>query len=401
MAQVPERYLRLLEAAHTRALGPGGEALLEVLCRCLGRMRSEAGNDALSRYLAAESSPRRALAAAKALIRYGDPTSINRVNNAKLRFGPAYDEPLERFLGTHRVAATSNVPDVPGAHAQMATHKLTIKDYAGALADADTELARDPNHVQALGVRALALSNLDRHQEAIQAVQRAVELAPQNARLWNNLGKILEAAPGGRPRAIEAYDRSLGLERTANTLINRAALYKDLRRNDEALRDLNEAIQLDPEQARAYELRGYVHGVGGRIDQAVADFDQAVELDPRRGASWANRGMAYSQQGDMVTALESYDRAIALEPNTAHHRAQRGRIRLTLEDYAGAVEDCTQALRLDPRRAEARVYRADALHELGKPAEARRDLEEALRVLPPGHPNRGEAERMLRALEGK
>jgi tetratricopeptide (TPR) repeat protein len=51
-------------------------------------------------------------------------------------------------------------------------------------------------------------------------------------------------------------------------------------RYDEALTDLNRAIELDPGDAGYYAARGQAYQATGRNDEALADFDRATELDP-------------------------------------------------------------------------------------------------------------------------
>ena len=51
---------------------------------------------------------------------------------------------------------------------------------------------------------------------------------------------------------------------------------------DEALKDLNRAVELDPKDEAAYASRGMTYSQMGQWENAVADFNQALKLDPRR-----------------------------------------------------------------------------------------------------------------------
>jgi tetratricopeptide (TPR) repeat protein len=53
-----------------------------------------------------------------------------------------------------------------------------------------------------------------------------------------------------------------------------------MERYDEALADLNRAIELDPSYAWAIGSHGQTYQAMERYDEALADLNRAIELDP-------------------------------------------------------------------------------------------------------------------------
>ena len=53
-----------------------------------------------------------------------------------------------------------------------------------------------------------------------------------------------------------------------------------LGRCDEAIADLDEALQLEPSDASALRARGAAKWILGRCDEAIADLDEALQLEP-------------------------------------------------------------------------------------------------------------------------
>ena len=53
-----------------------------------------------------------------------------------------------------------------------------------------------------------------------------------------------------------------------------------MERREDALADLNRAIELDPGDAQAIAGRGETYRCLERYDEAQADFSRAIELDP-------------------------------------------------------------------------------------------------------------------------
>ena len=49
---------------------------------------------------------------------------------------------------------------------------------------------------------------------------------------------------------------------------------------DEAIKECNKAIELDPNLATAYAIRSVAYGSKGQYDKALADCNKAIELAP-------------------------------------------------------------------------------------------------------------------------
>src|SRR6266566_1058930 len=118
----------------------------------------------------------------------------------------------------------------------------------------------------------------------------------------------------------------------------------------EAISASGNVIQLDPNDAKAYYIRGIAYFRVAELEKAVADFDRAIELDPKDAGSYIERGFAYTLLSKYERALLDYDRAIQLDakdarvihldPNDAEIYYMRGNVYLEiLEDYQKALAD--------------------------------------------------------------
>jgi regulator of sirC expression with transglutaminase-like and TPR domain len=61
----------------------------------------------------------------------------------------------------------------------------------------------------------------------------------------------------------------------------------------------NQTIQLNPNDAKAYSIRGIARAQLGDQNGAIADFTGAIQLDSNCAEAYRNRGMAYAQLGDV------------------------------------------------------------------------------------------------------
>ena len=82
----------------------------------------------------------------------------------------------------------------------------------------------------------------------------------------------------------------------------------------------DQAIELDPRNAKAYRNRGNARRAKGDLDGAIEDYDQAIEIDPRNARYHNNRGNLRRAKGDLDGAIEDYDRAIQIDPLLARPR---------------------------------------------------------------------------------
>jgi len=163
----------------------------------------------------------------------------------------AYDEAAK-----HARRAIELKPQLADAYVNLAGVEMARSRYGEAVRWIDALLNFAPMHATGLAAKAMALKKLDRLDAALEAAERAIAAAPENAEAHNSHGLILQAL--GRPlEARAAYDRAAGLPGTAaeQALINRAILHMEQ----------------------------------GETAAAEAAFDGVTTLFPRSASAWFNR----------------------------------------------------------------------------------------------------------------
>ena len=169
-------------------------------------------------------------------------------------------------------------------------------------------------------------------------------------------------------------------EFTAEQHANRAITYHWLGRYEDAIRDSNRALELNPELAPAFNHRGLAHYRLHHLDEAVSNYTHAIELGPPAVAVFSNRGNAYSALGSHELALADFSRAIELAPRSAQPLCNRGATFGELGRYAEALADLAAAIELDPRTWTSYACRAEVFRKLGRTAEALADLGRAIEL---------------------
>ena len=133
----------------------------------------------------------------------------------------------------------------------------------------------------------------------------------------------------------------------------RGVAYNNKGDSDRAVADFNEAVQLNPNDARAFHVRGVAYYNKSNYDRAIEDFNEAIRLNlDDVDDTFSYRGAAYCKKGDYDRAIEDFNEAIRLNPNDARALNNRGFSFYNKGDYDRALENFDKAVRLNPDRAE-------------------------------------------------
>lgn len=153
----------------------------------------------------------------------------------------------------------------------------------------------------------------------------------------------------------------------------------------EAETNCRKAIEIDQKLPGPYVTLGRIHNSAGQYDLALQEFQQALDLDPRDAR--AITGMAHADQdaGRLADAEAAFQKAINLRPgdwdgynSLALFLQQQGK-------YPEAVVQYKQALALSPENAQVLVNLGGAYSDEGIPHAlelAQTALQSALRVSP-------------------
>jgi tetratricopeptide (TPR) repeat protein len=115
------------------------------------------------------------------------------------------------------------------------------------------------------------------------------------------------------------------------------------RDNQGALTDLENAVNLEPDEAVPWNSLGAVHLALGRHDLALFDFSRAIELKKDYAEAYLNRALTLSGMNRLREALADFDASIQLQPGKANAYLWRSQAKNLLGDKAGALRDALNA----------------------------------------------------------
>jgi tetratricopeptide (TPR) repeat protein len=126
---------------------------------------------------------------------------------------------------------------------------------------------------------------LEQYDQAIEACLKALERSPKFTRARNNLEWIYE---------IQAEESP-----TAGVYLNLGEVRYWQGALDESIAASKRALELDPENAIAYNNLCAAHAAGGKWSEAVGECEKALEIDPEyelatSNLTWAQTGQVES-----------------------------------------------------------------------------------------------------------
>jgi serine/threonine protein kinase len=158
-------------------------------------------------------------------------------------------------------------------------------------------------------------------------------------------------------------------------------LYK-AKRYQETLLACEQALQLDPNDASIYNLKGDVLSDLKRYEEALIAFEQAIQLNPGTATAYKNKGNALADLKRYEEALAAYKQSIQLDPQLATAHSGMGYTLINLKRYREALSACEQALQLDPNLRVAYNNKCLAFMNLKQYEEALVACEQALQLDP-------------------
>lgn len=83
-----------------------------------------------------------------------------------------------------------------------------------------------------------------------------------------------------------------------------------MKQYERAIADYDKAIEINTEDANAYNNQGASYNGLELYEHAIKDFDKAIELEPEHAAAYHNRGTSYVRLELYARIRTDYDKAI-------------------------------------------------------------------------------------------
>jgi tetratricopeptide (TPR) repeat protein len=118
-----------------------------------------------------------------------------------------------------------------------------------------------------------------------------------------------------------------------------------------------------------------------QFEEALEFFDQVLEMNPENADAWNNKGVALYWMGRPEEALQCYDRALAADPGNLEALRNRAFVLRAMARFEEALETYEKIIAFEPEAADFRNL-ATVLVGMGLLEEALGALMEAANIEP-------------------
>jgi tetratricopeptide (TPR) repeat protein len=194
---------------------------------------------------------------------------------------------------------------------------------------------------------------------------------------------VFEAQSTGRSIVTEfPYSEADSAQKTLREMTKDTIYIRVASRYINTDKDLAAAQAKEPDSADAFVNRANMFLDRGKYQEAIKDCDRAIAIDPKDDIAWADRGMANVSLHHDDLAKKDFARASALNPRNAVIFRGGGLMALNAKHYAEAIDAFTKSLELQPENPFALLRRAEAYSSSGMDNKALEDYSEAIKLQP-------------------
>jgi tetratricopeptide (TPR) repeat protein len=196
--------------------------------------------------------------------------------------------------------------------------------------------------------------------DAQATYEQGLSVAPTSAQLLIQYGNFL-LQRGDVSGALTVLDQAINLSAGAETFIARSDIYLSLGRVEEAKRDLQKAVEIEPGSVNAWISLGNLYSAQDDLIRAEQAYRQAVALSPGAATGYLSLADLAYDQGELDEAWRLYQTATRVEPASANPWVRLGQARSGQEDWAEAELAYRQAMSLSPLATEAYIGMSDVV----------------------------------------
>ncbi len=239
-------------------------------------------------------------------------------------------------------------------------------------------LTQDPKHPGALHLLGVIALQTGHAETAIELIEQAVSLVPDDADVYNNLGNAQQSL-GRFEDAANSFEKALSLNpRLAETRANLGNTRNQLQQFELAIADYRAALDLKPELPEVRRNLALNLLAVGQSEEALKNIIKAKALNPNSLEIDLSMGNILQELGRKEDAIECYSRILQVQPNSPPALCNLGNVLREQGRLDEAVSHYELALSIDPDFAEAHYNRGMAYHDSGVLDSAMKSFRQAL-----------------------
>jgi len=225
----------------------------------------------------------------------------------------------------------------------------TKGDYRAALDNADEVLKSYPTYYDGLFLKYIALTGLQRLEEALVVCDQLIKAHPEKKKLML-LSKVDTLSVMGRTedalKCLEEAEQAFLPEVRGDLVHRRAGIYASIGRISEGVAVQTRYLKAHPDDARMRLERAGLNYQLGRYDGAIKDCDDALrtlteQADKARAYNY--RALSGAAKQNLDAAMRDVNKSLSLEPAYAAALHTRGHLLKRMRRHREALADLMEA----------------------------------------------------------
>ena len=237
---------------------------------------------------------------------------------------------------------------------------------------------------------------LGQYEQSLQALDKAIEFTPKDFILYLWKSEVLssrrsyqEALKAANQAIQNNPDHSIGYFKRAQVKVelenSRKQIWEE-KDYEDAIADINKALELNPGNASFYIYKGKIYGLKEDYAKAIEYLKKAIKAEPDFATAYAELGLMYAKQGNEQEFTKNLEKALRLKPDSGKLYKVRGNGYFALKKQDKGIRDYETAigLSLDPEASSHLYYywRGLELYKLEDYEGAVRNFDEAIKLIP-------------------
>lgn len=226
----------------------------------------------------------------------------------------------------------------------------------------------------------LTLGALGQGTEAIQALQKAVNLDARHAAAWRALGDQLAVA-GDEAGSQKAFEQHFAVSIRDPALLEAIDLLREgkLAKAEQLARDY---LKRQPADVSAIRILADIGIKLGQFDDARNLLERCLELAPDFHLARHNYAVVLVRQQKLEAAAEQVERLLAKEPGNPNFLILKGTILVRMGEHGEALEIYERVLKDYPNQPRAQMNYGHTLKTVGRLDESIQAYRECIRLSP-------------------
>ncbi|MGA1979344.1 MAG: tetratricopeptide repeat protein [Sedimentisphaerales bacterium] len=222
----------------------------------------------------------------------------------------------------------------------------------------------------------------DRINDAIREYEAALEIDSSNAKIYNNLGNAYTKR-GRLNDAISQYTRSIELDPNfIEAYKNLASAYCEQEKFGQAAAQLKEAIILEPQDPNLYKQLGDVFSRMGDYEKGIFQYKKALGTKDNFAEAYYGLALCYNKLDLIDDEIQAYKRALDIKPDMIAALVSLGNAYFKTQNYNAAIEQYKKAVRIMPDDAAIHYNLGAAYSNEGQYEQAVAEYKKAIEIDP-------------------